>query len=50
MTVPLPTQVSPGRSALAGWGDRLCCAALVVAGVAGVAVLAWYVWYMPAPY
>ena len=29
------------------WGDRICCLALVVAGIFGAAALGWYVWQMP---
>jgi hypothetical protein len=36
------------RRRLRDWGDRLCCAALMVAAVGGVALLCWYVWQMPA--
>jgi hypothetical protein len=30
------------------WGDRLCCAALIAAGIVAAAMLVWYVWQMPA--
>ena len=36
------------RRWLLEWGDRLCCAALLAAGVGGAALLGWYVWQMSA--
>lgn len=36
------------RHRLRDWGDRLCCVALLAAGLGGVALLGWYVWHMPA--
>ena len=54
MTMPLQHRETgshpprAGRSTRSDWGDRLCCAAIVVAALAGAAVLAWYVWQMPS--
>jgi hypothetical protein len=36
------------RRRLLDWGDRFCCALLLVASLGGVALLGWYVWQMPA--
>jgi hypothetical protein len=36
------------RRRLQDWGDRLCCAGLLAAGLGGAALLAWSVWHMPA--
>ena len=36
------------RRRLLEWGDRVCCAALLAAGLGGVALLVWYLWQMPA--
>lgn len=35
------------RRRLVDWGDRLCCAALLAAGLAGCVLLAWYIFQMP---
>jgi hypothetical protein len=54
MTIDAPSQdTKPNgqrgiRRRLQDWGDRLCCAALLAAGLGGAALLAWSVWHMPA--
>jgi hypothetical protein len=54
MTINAPSQeTKPGgqrgiRRRLQDWGDRLCCAGLLAAGLGGAALLAWSVWHMPA--
>ena len=42
-----PTE-NAARGRLRDWGDRLCCAALLAAGLCGAALLAWYCFQMPA--
>ena len=48
---PLPPEANTegaARRRLHDWDDRLCCAALLAAGLGGAALLGWYVWQMPA--
>jgi hypothetical protein len=50
-TQSLQTKTNGNRSMrrrLQDWGDRLCCAGLLAAGLAGAAWLGWSVWHMPA--
>jgi hypothetical protein len=44
-----PLHPSEARRRWTDLVDRLCCTALLLAGVAGAAWLVWYVWQMPAP-
>jgi len=48
LTHPEANTEGAARRRLRDWGDRLCCAALLAAGLGGAALLGWYVWQMPA--